>query len=151
MRGRGKLVSTVPYEPPRQSRRGQFIDALFIVVLLFATLFVTTYVMQLEESTAEVGATSAETVPLGDLPINDTEREQYQKMIDSGMVDLPTVNQSVAANQAGEEKYEISLAALFGTLVLLAGYLGFVYRTSFREYREVIEEKFGPRYEEVKS
>ena len=28
--------------------------------------------------------------------------------------------------------------------VLLALYLGFVYRVSFREYREVVEEKFGP-------
>ncbi len=31
-----------PYEPPRQSLRGQLVDAVFILVLLFATLFVST-------------------------------------------------------------------------------------------------------------
>ena len=66
-------------------------------------------------------------------------------MIDTGTADLPTITASVEANQAGSDKYSIDhLIALFGTAALLALYLGFVYRTSFREYREVIEEKFGP-------
>ncbi|MQA64024.1 MAG: hypothetical protein GEU86_21735 [Actinophytocola sp.] len=137
--------------PPRQSRRGQMVDALFIVLLLFVTLFVTTFMMQLEESDTESGTSASEIVPLSDLPINDTEREQFQKMIDSGMTDLETVNQSVAASEPRDDKYEISVAALLGTLALLVGYLTFVYRTSFREYREVVEYKFGPRYEEVES
>lgn len=136
--------------PPRQPRLSQFIDALIILLLLFVTLFATTFVMQLEEE--ETAATAAfPQAELAELPINDAEQAQYQKMIDAGILDLAAVKQSVAANQAGVDKYDFSIAALIGTIVLLAGYLGFVYRTSFREFREVIEEKFGPRQEGVSS
>lgn len=133
------------YEPPKQSRRGQLIDAGFILALLFVTLFVTTFVTQLESGEGDTGAGATKTMPLEQLPITDTERQQYQKLIDSGTLDLATVNSSVAANKPDTSKYEFSVAALLGTVVLLGGYLAFVYRTSFREYREVIDEKFGPR------
>lgn len=134
-----------PYEPPRQKVRGQLVDAATILVLIFATLFATTYLTQTEEVEAGAEAGASQVRPLAELPITDTEQAQFQKMINSGAVDLGTVNSSVEANQAGADKYEISVVALLGTAVLLAVYLAFVYRTSFREYREVIEEKFGPR------
>ncbi len=131
------------YEPPRQAVRGQLVDAATILVLIFATLFVTTFLAQAAEE--ETGGGPTEVKQLADLPVTPTEREQFQELIDSGVVDLQTVNSAVEANSAGTDKYEISVPALLGTAVLLAGYLAFVYRTSFREYREVIEEKFGPR------
>lgn len=134
-------ASRTPYEPPRQGRRGQFLDAVVILVLIFATLFVTTYLTS-EEST-DTAPTQVQSV--NDLPVTPGERVQYQKMIDSGTADLPTIAADVAANQPRTDKYEIDVLALIGTAVLLALYLGFVYRASFREYREVIEEKFGPR------
>lgn len=128
------------YEPPRQGRRGQFLDAVVILVLIFATLFVTTYLTS-EDSAA---AAPAQVQSVNDLPVTPGERVQYQKMIDSGTADLPTIAADVAANQPRSDKYEIDVLALLGTAALLALYLGFVYRASFREYREVIEEKFGP-------
>lgn len=131
------------YEPPRQTVRGQLLDAATILVLIFATLFVTTFLTQAAE--ADAGAGTTETRKLEDLPITAAEREQFQKMIDSGTVDLQAVNSAVEANRAGSDKYDFSVAALLGTAALLAGYLAFVYRASFREYREVIDEKFGPR------
>ena len=129
-----------PYEPPRQGIRGQFLDAIVILVLIFATLFVTTYLTS--EDSSDTTATQAQS--LNDLPLTPGERVQYRKMIDSGTADLPTIASDVAANQPRTDKYEIDVLALVGTVVLLALYLGFVYRASFREYREVIEEKFGP-------
>lgn len=138
------------YEPPRQKSWSQLADALIILALLFLTLFATTFVMQLEEAETTTAATS-EQVQLSDLPVNEVERQQYQKMIDAGVTDLASVNQSVADNRAATDKYDFSIAALLGTIALLAGYLGFVYRASFREYREVIEEKFGPRQNGVSS
>jgi hypothetical protein len=128
------------YEPPRQGRRGQLLDAVVILVLIFATLFVTTYLTSEDAS----GAAPAQVQSVNDLPVTPGERVQYQKMIDSGTADLPTIAADVAANQPRSDKYEIDVLALLGTAVLLALYLGFVYRASFREYREVIEEKFGP-------
>ena len=82
------------------------------------------------------------------LPVTPGEAAQYQKMIDTGTADLPTIAAGVAANQPDPHKYDIDVLALVGTAALLAVYLGFVYRVSFREYREVIEEKFGPRNDE---
>jgi heme/copper-type cytochrome/quinol oxidase subunit 3 len=135
-------VNVAPYEPPVQSKRGQLLDAATVLVLIFATLFATTFLVQ--EATTDV-PTAAENRQLADLPLTAVERAQFQKLIDSGTTDLPAVVAAVDANQAGTDKYDISVAALLGTAILLAVYLAFVYRTSFREYREVIEEKFGPR------
>lgn len=135
------VPARLAYRPPVQSRRGQLVDALTVLALIFATLFATTYLVQ------ESGGSDAPPAPgsLAEVPVGDIERAQFQKLIDSGTTDLPTVAAVVDANQAGTDKYEISVPALLGTAALLAVYLAFVYRTSFREYREVIEEKFGPK------
>lgn len=126
------------YRPPQQSVRGQLLDAVVVLALIFVTLFATTYLTEAAETP------SADPRPLAELPLTPGERVQYQKMIDSGTADLETIAAAVEANQAGDDKYEIDVLALLGTALLLALYLGFVYRTSFREYREVIDEKFGP-------
>jgi hypothetical protein len=133
------------YEPPEQSRRGQLVDAATILVLIFATLFVTTYFAQ-GTTTAAADAPSAER-PVAELPVNPAEREQYQRLIDSGTTDLAAVNAAVEATRNQSDKYAINPWALLGTAALLAAYLGYVYRTSFREYREVVEERFGPNTE----
>ncbi|WP_433786329.1 hypothetical protein ACQPX6_06585 [Actinomycetospora sp. CA-101289] len=133
-------TGTAPaYRPPQQAVRGQLLDAVVVLVLIFVTLFATTYLTEAAETP------SADPRPLAELPLTPGERVQYQKMIDSGTADLPTIAAAVEANQASADKYDIDVLALIGTALLLAVYLGFVYRTSFREYREVIEEKFGPR------
>jgi hypothetical protein len=134
-----------PYEPPVQSKRGQLLDAATVLVLIFATLFVTTFIAQQSETESEAAATAAPARELADLPVSPAEREQFQKLIDSGTTDLAGVTAAVEANQAGADKYDFSVGALIGTAALLAVYLAFVYRASFREYREVIDEKFGPR------
>ena len=141
----GPAEQAAPYEPPRQSLGGQLADAATILVLIFATLFVTTYITG-DEAEEEAGGTQVQQV--SDLPVTPGERIQYQKMIDTGTADLPTISSGVAANQPDENKYAINVWALVGTAVLLAVYLGFVYRVSFREYREVIDERFGARNEE---
>jgi hypothetical protein len=132
----------VPYEPPRQSMRGQLIDAVFILVLLFLTLFASTYVLSLQGGGAAAGA-AAEPRPVSELPISAAEKQQFQKMIDAGMVDLQTVNDSVLANRPSADKYAFSVLSLVVTAAIIVAYMAFVYRTSFKEYREVIEEKFG--------
>jgi len=135
----GGTEAATAYRPPRQSVRGQLLDAFVVLALIFVTLFATTYLTEAAETP------SADPRPLAELPLTPGERVQYQKMIDSGTADLPAITAAVEANQASADKYDIDVLALLGTAVLLAVYLGFVYRTSFREYREVIEEKFGPR------
>jgi hypothetical protein len=130
------------YEPPKQSGRGQVVDSLIIMVLLFAVLFGVTYYVQSSTSAGE-----EENTPIAELPITPAEKQQYQRMIDKEIVDLPTVNAQVAASykRPGSDKYPISLWKLALTIAVIGGYLVFVYTVSFKEYREVVRERFGPR------
>jgi hypothetical protein len=129
------------YVPPKQSRRGQVFDSVFILALLFAVLFGVTYY-----SNASAAPTTSTARPLSELPITPTERQQYQRSIDEGLVDLKGVNDQVAAStpKSGSKQYPISPLALVFTFGVIGAYLLFVYLMSFREYREVIRERFGP-------
>jgi hypothetical protein len=131
---------TGPYVPPKQSRRGQVFDSVFILLLLFAVLFGVTYY-----SNTAAAPTTSRAKPLSQLPITQTERQQYQKAIDEGLVDLKGANDQVAASTAksGSKQYPISPVALVVTFGVIGAYLLFVYLMSFREYREVIRERFG--------
>jgi hypothetical protein len=129
-----------PYVPPKQSKRGQIFDSVFILLLLFAVLFGVTYY-----SNSASAPTTSTAKPLSQLPITQSERQQYQKAIDEGLVDLKGVNDQVAAStpKSGSKQYPISPLALLLTFGVIGAYLLFVYLMSFREYREVIRERFG--------
>jgi hypothetical protein len=126
------------YQPPKQSSRGQLVDSLIILVLLMVVLFGVTYFVQ-----SSTSATSVKTRPLAELPITPTERQQYAVAIKKGIVDLPTVNQQVADNRASSDKYPIAIGTLILTFGVIGLYMAFVYVVSFKEYREVIRERFG--------
>jgi hypothetical protein len=127
-----------PYEPPVQTLRGQIVDSVVILALLFAVLFGVTYYVQSSASSA-----GEKTTPIAQLPITATEKAQYQTMIDREIVDLATVNAQVAASHPRTDKYPISAWKLILTFGVIGGYLVFVYMVSFKEYREVIRERFG--------
>lgn len=133
--------SPAPYEPPKQSMRGQFVDAVLILVLVFGALFVTTYVAYGSGGAATAGQEGVQ--PLSQLDLTAAERQQYEKMIDAGMIDEAGVNAAVESNNARIDKYDIAIFPLIAVFGILVVYLAFVYRVSFREYREVINEKFG--------
>ncbi|MCW3046383.1 MAG: hypothetical protein JWO74_667 [Solirubrobacterales bacterium] len=127
------------YQPPEQSPRGQFLDSVIILVLLMVVLFGVTYFVQSSTST-----TSVKTRPLAELPITPTEKQQYALAIKHHLVDLPTVNQQVADNKEDSNKYPIAVGTLIVTFGVIGLYMAFVYVMSFKEYREVIRERFGP-------
>jgi hypothetical protein len=127
------------YQPPKQSPRGQLVDSLIILVLLMVVLFGVTYFVQ-----SSTSATQVKTRPLSALPITPTEKQQYALAIKHGIVDLPTANQQVADNKEDSNKYPIAIGTLILTFGVIALYMAFVYWASFKEYREVIRERFGP-------
>jgi hypothetical protein len=127
------------YQPPKQSPRGQLVDSVIILVLLMVVLFGVTYFVQ-----SSTSATEVETRPLAELPITPTEKQQYAVAIEHGIVDLPTANQQVADNKQDSNKYPIAVGTLIITFGVIGIYLAFVYLVSFKEYREVIRERFGP-------
>lgn len=123
----------------RQSHASQLADAAFLMALLFGTLFVTTFVF------ADDGTTTAtqQTSSIENLPISDAEKQQYHTMVAHEMIDEAGVQAAVEANQPGADKYDFSWLALILTVAIAALYLGFVYRMSFSEYRDVIASRFG--------
>lgn len=127
----------------RQSGRSQFVDALVILALLFVTLFATTWIVEKTSPATSAGSTHGKSID--QLPLTGAERQQYKRMVEQGMVDQQAADEQVAANKPNDHQYPINPWLLLVTALLLAGYLGFVYRTSFKEYREVIEQKFGRR------
>jgi hypothetical protein len=130
------------YEPPKQSGRGQLVDSVIMLALLMVVLFGVTYFVQASASTSEVKVR-----PVAQLPITPAEKAQFQTLIDQDVTDLAGVNQQVADNQArpGSEQYPIGVLALIATILVIGVYLTFVYVVSFRQYRDVIRERFGPR------
>jgi hypothetical protein len=127
-----------PYEPPVQSLRGQIVDSVVILALLFAVLFGVTYYVQSSASAGE-----EKTTPIAELPITAAEKQQYQRMVDEEIVDLAGVNAQVEASHARDDKYPIVAWKLLLTIGVIGAYLVFVYMVSFKEYREVVREKFG--------
>jgi succinate dehydrogenase hydrophobic anchor subunit len=133
-------MSTGIYVPPKQSGRGQLVDSVIILALLMVVLFGVTYFVQSTTSSSDVKVR-----PIAQLPLTPAEKQQYQKLIDQDVVDLAGVNQQVADNHArkGSDQYPIKAITLIATIVVIAVYLAFVYAMSFKEYRDVIREKFG--------
>ena len=134
-------MSTHVYEPPRQSAAGQLRDSLIILGLVFIVLFGVTFIVQSDPA----GGGEEAPKPLAELPINATERQQYETMIERGVTDLEAVNAAVAANYERDDKYEINWLLLALTVASVLLYLTVVVRMSLKEYREVVRERFDTR------
>lgn len=128
------------YEPPNQSRGGQILDSVIILVLLFGVLFGVTYI-------TESGADEAPppTKSLSQLPLTDGERTAYQRVIDQGLADQQAVSTMVQTQQPTDNKYPINLLKALLTFGVIGLYLWFVFAISSKQYREVIAERFGPK------
>lgn len=121
------------YKPPKQGLAGQIFDVLTLLVLTVGALYVPLY----------LGLAGAAKVPnpianptweaLGQ---NATEQQQWAAL---GITDPAAANDIITARF----DYSFSWGALIVMAVLVIGYFVMVVRLSDREYREVIEERFG--------
>lgn len=127
------------YEPPKQGVGGQLLDSVIILLLLFVVLFGVTYYTQSSASSAP-----ATTKPVSQLPLTDAEKVQYQKLIDGKLLDLETANTQVLSQLPDNNKYPIDPVALLLTFGVVGAYFLFIYSVSFKQYREVVRERFGP-------
>lgn len=127
----------------RQGTAGQMMDVLFLLVILFGTLFVTTFIFAPDDESDAVGPSGS--VSIQQLPIGDAEKAQYERMVQLGVTTEDDVRAAVDANEPRSDKYSFSWLSLAGTVGLTAAYLLFVYRVSFREYREVVTARFGAK------
>lgn len=122
------------YEPPEQSGFGQFFDSIFLLVLVYASLLIPV-VMGLTASA--IGGEAAKMdgeITWERLGQNPTMQGQWEK--------LGFDPESAAEIINSKFDYSIDPVTLIITALVIFGYFFFVVRTSDKEYREVIAEKF---------
>ena len=127
---------TNKYKPPVQAGFGQFFDSMFILVLVYLALMAPLILdfSSAEESSTEVAVEVA--APTWEsLGQNETMQAQWETL---GM------NAEEAAVMINDKfDYSIDPIALLVTLLALVGYWAFMLIISDKEYRQVINEKFG--------
>jgi hypothetical protein len=123
------------YEPPKQSLAGQVFDVVTLLVLTIGALYVPLY----------MGLAGAAKVPnpIADptweaLGQNAVEQQQWAAL---GITDPAAANDIITARF----DYSFSWMSLIIMAVLVIGYFVLVVRLSDREYRDVIEERFGTK------
>ena len=155
------------YQPPRQSRAGQFVDSAVILILVWAALFFPLYfelagaekVDWLPGNVTSEQAADGSTVLTSDTGLikridadgnatfenltwdslhqNATMQAQWGKL----GIDM----EGAAAAITKRYDYSFSWVGLILTLAAVGGYFAFLVMQSDKEYRQVIAEKFGSR------
>ncbi|MDX1750502.1 MAG: hypothetical protein R3271_09290 [Methylophaga sp.] len=121
------------YIPKTQHKRGQLFDSLFILFLVYVSLYIPLF---LESDTKSVDeTTSAQVITWESLDVSPVEQEQWQKLGFDEVAAAEIINDRF--------DYTIDPVMLIITALVIIGYFFFLLRVSDRQYREVIAEKFG--------
>lgn len=123
------------YKPPQQSLAGQIFDVITLLVLTVGALYLPLY---LGLAGAAKTPTPIENPTWEALGQNATEQQQWTAL---GITDPAAANDIITARF----DYSFSWAALLVMAVLVIGYFVMVVRLSDKEYRDVIQERFGDR------
>jgi hypothetical protein len=121
------------YIPKIQPKRGQLFDSLFILVLVYVSLYIPLFLESDAKSVEETA--SAQVLTWESLDVSAVEQEQWQKL---------GYDEAAAAEIINDKfDYTIDPLMLAITALVIIGYFFFVLRISDRQYREVIDENFG--------
>ena len=125
-------MAKAPYQPPEQSGLWQFIDTLFLVLLVFGALFAPLWL--------QLAAGAKTTLEFADktwagLGQNATMQAAWEK--------LGQTPETAAAMIGSRFDYTFDPIALIVTALVVIGYFFIVVHFSKVEYRDVIDERFG--------
>jgi hypothetical protein len=123
------------YQPPKQSLAGQIVDVITLLVLTVGALYVPLYLGLAGAAKTPAPIANPTWEALGQ---NATEQAQWAAL---GITDPTAANDIITARF----DYSFSWAALITMIVLVIGYFVLVVRLSDKEYREVIDERFGSK------
>lgn len=133
------------YQPPKQSGGGQIIDSLLIPILLFLCLLLPFEMKKKaaeEAASAPAPAAATEQAPAkeptwAELGQNATQSQQWEKL----------GKKPADAKGLIETRFDFDNDLRSGwmwiTIIVIVGYFFLLLRLSDREYREVIDERFG--------
>ncbi|QIG50786.1 hypothetical protein G5V57_25460 [Nordella sp. HKS 07] len=122
------------YIPPEQGKAMQFVDVVFLLVAIFAALWLP---LQLGLAGAAKAIDKIENPTWELLGQNATMVSIWEKL---GYT--PETAHDIIQNRF---HYNIDWLSLILMAAVLIGYFVFLFRASDKEYREVIAEKFGDR------
>lgn len=123
------------YQPPKQGLVAQIVDVFVLLLLTVGALYIPLYLGLAGAAKTPAPIENPTWEALGQ---NATEQAQWAAL---GITDPAAANDIVTARF----DYSFSWMALIVMAVLVVGYFVLVVRLSDREYREVIEERFGGR------
>lgn len=121
------------YQPPKQSRLGQVVDVLTLLVLSVGALYLPLY-LGLAGRTAS--PSPQENPTWESLGQNEVMVERWNAL---GFTD-PAAAQDIITSRFD---YSFSALGLIVMIAVVVGYFVMMMRFSDKEYREVIAEKFG--------
>jgi len=121
------------YQPPKQSRLGQVVDVITLLVLSLGALYLPLY-MGLAGRTASPSPQDSPTWE--SLGQNEVMVERWNAL---GFAD-PASAQDIITSRFD---YSFSTISMIVMVVVVVGYFALMMRLSEKEYREVISEKFG--------
>lgn len=123
------------YIPPVQSKIGQLIDVIVLLVLAVGALYIPLWMGLAGSSKTPVPVENPTWESLGQ---NPTMVEQWNKL---GFADAASAADTITARF----DYSFSWSSLAVMVVVILGYFVLMLRFSEAEYREVIAEKFGEK------
>lgn len=123
------------YKPPQQSLGGQIFDVLTLLALTVGALYIPLYLGLAGAAKTPAPIENPTWEALGQ---NVNEQAQWAAL---GYTDPVAVNDMITARF----DYSFSWSALIIMATLVIGYFILVVRLSDREYRDVIDERFGPK------
>lgn len=133
-------MKKAPYRPPVQSQIGQIFDTLFLLALVLASLFAPLYL-----GLAGSGRTTVELhdTSWAGMKQNATMQAQWEKL---GFTDGDQVKDGrppASKLIATRFDYNFSFIDLAASALVVIAYFFIVFYWSKKEYREVIDERFG--------
>lgn len=121
------------YQPPKQGYAAQIVDVVVLLLLTVGALYIPLYLGLAGAAKTPNPIANPTWEALGQ---NAVEQQQWAAL---GIADPAAANDIITARF----NYDFSWMALIVMAVLVIGYFVMVVRLSDREYREVIEERFG--------
>ena len=121
------------YQPPKQNLAGQIVDVVVLLVLTVGALYLPLYMGLAGAAKTPNPIENPTWEALGQ---NEAEQSQWAAL---GFPDPASANEIITARF----DYTFSWTALIVMVIAVVGYFVLVVRLSDREYREVIDERFG--------
>jgi hypothetical protein len=123
------------YQPPKQSLAGQVVDVVVLLILTVGALYLPLYMGLAGAAKTPAPIENPTWEALGQ---NAVEQAQWAVL---GFPDAASANEIITARF----DYTFSWTALIVMVVAVVGYFILVVRLSDKEYREVIDERFGKK------